>query len=549
MFNTSPLLIRGLIALLLSSVFVLLNQAWADDAAEDQPQERKGPFFDIWEYRVKGNSLLDPRDIELALTPHLGPGKNIDDIYDAADFLKEVYRGQGYPSIDVVVPPQDIVKGVVYFEVVEGRVSRLRVSGSRYFSLREIKEEIKSVKKGEPVHVPSFQEDINNLNRKTPNLRVTPVFKQGREPGTIEIDLRVRDEFPINSSVELNNHATKNTTETRLSASIGYDNLWLENHSWSLQVQTSPQDTDEVRVLATTYIFPGFDKASKVALYAVKSDSEISAVGDAVVIGNGEIYGFRYVAPLNSTRRYLHSISAGIDYKDFGETITVLGSDSAEFNRPLSYGSFTGLYNASILNETSSTKLGFGVTFGIRNFPDSSEQAEFNGKRFQAKSNFIHLQAKINRQDRFESDWRINSRAKIQLADSPLISNEQFSAGGNQSVRGYYESQQLGDDGITASLELETPSYASWLSASVNQWRFRSFVDGAYMVIQDEIKFSGATRGFDDREYSIASWGLGTTLQAYKKLHFVMDIGMPLKENGDVDEGDVKVHAAIKYDF
>lgn len=518
---------------------------YEESLQQSQEPKRKGPFFSVWEFRVEGNTLLSGKTIELALTPYLGPSKNIDDIYEASDRLKEVYRVEGYPSIDVVVPPQDIVNGVVKFEVLEGSVARLRVSGSRYFSLRKIKDELKSVRKGEPVHIPSFQKDINRLNRKTPNLRVTPVFKQGKEPGTIEIDLRVRDKFPVNSSVELNNHATKNTTESRLSASVGYDNLWLENHSWSLQVQTSPEDTDEVKVLATTYIFPGFDSAAKVALYAVKSDSEISAVGDSVVIGNGEIFGFRYVSPLNSSRTYLHSISAGLDYKDFGETISVLGADSGSVSRPISYAAFTGLYNGTLIGKNSSTKLGFGLTFGIRNFPDTSEESEFDAKRLGAKTNFIHLQAKVNRQDRFSNDWRINSRAKAQLSDSPLISNEQFSAGGNKTVRGYYESQQLGDDGIIASVELESKSFASSISNDLNNLRFNTFIDAAYLVVQDEIQ----NFGISDGEYSLTSFGVGFRLKAFSALSANVEIGYPLEDSPDVDSGDIKAHASIEYEF
>ncbi|MCG8315391.1 MAG: hypothetical protein MI976_19450 [Pseudomonadales bacterium] len=527
------------------------EESVAEESVAEESPKRNGPFFNIWEYRVHNNTLLNRKTIELALFSHLGANRNIDDIYDAADHLKEVYRSEGYPSVDVIVPPQDIVNGVVKFEVMEGKVSRLRVSGSRYFSLRKIKSEVESIQQGQPVHIPSFQEDVSQLNRKTPNLRVTPVFKQGRAPGTVEVDLRVRDKFPINSAVELNNYASRNTTDTRLSASFGYENLWLENHSWSLQLQTSPEDTDEVRVLATTYIFPANDSA-KLAVYAVKSDSEISAIGDSVVIGSGEVFGVRYVVPLNSKRTYLHSISAGIDYKDFDETISVLGSDNPNdqgYSRPISYGSFTGLYNATFLGESDTTKLGFGVSFGIRNFPGGSGQEGFNKKRDDAKSNFIHLQAKVDRQDRFDSGWRLNTRSKIQLADSSLISNEQFSAGGNSSVRGYYESQQLGDDGITASVEIETKSYADWFPGIANEFRLRSFLDAAYLIIRDELVSEGITVGTKDAEYSIHSVGLGATLTGVGGFETVIDIGYPLKDSGDVDEGDIKVHALIKYEF
>jgi len=46
-----------------------------------------------------------------------------------------------------------------------------------------------------------------------------------------------------------------------------------------------------------------------------------------------------------------------------------------------------------------------------------------------------------------------------QVASEPLISNEQFGAGGVNSVRGYREGEVFGDDGWRASIEQKTPAY------------------------------------------------------------------------------------------
>ena len=468
------------------------------EKAVGKPHKKPLPMFSIWEYQINGSTLLEVKAIELTLYPYLGQDKTIENIYAAVDALKKLYRKSGFPAVDIVPPPQDIKLGVVRLEVTEGKVSRLRVSGSRYFSLQEIKALVPSVQQGQPVHIGSFQKDISKLNRKTSNLRVTPVFKQGRSPGTVEVDLRVRDKFPLNSHVELNNFATRNTTGTRLSVSLGYDNLWLKNHNWSLQLQTSPENTNEVRVLATTYVLPIFNDAAKLAIYAVKSDSEIAAVGDTVVIGNGNIFGFRYVLPLVSTRTYLHSISTGIDFKDFNETISVLGSDG-DLSRPISYASFAGLYNATMISPGVTTTLGLGVGLGIRNFPGADGQLAFTQKRFRGKSNFIHFQAKLKRERRFDNDWLLAAKTKIQLSDSSLISNEQFSAGGNGSVRAYFESEKVGDEGIVASLQLSTPSIHKRLPKSFNKLRFLTFVDSAYLRIKDEISTDANANNFFGR--------------------------------------------------
>ncbi len=54
-------------------------------------------------------------------------------------------------------------------------------------------------------------------------------------------------------------------------------------------------------------------------------------------------------------------------------------------------------------------------------------------------------------------DWTTLIRADGQWASEPLISPEQFGAGGVNSVRGYHEGEVFGDDGWHLSLEEQTP--------------------------------------------------------------------------------------------
>src|SRR5690606_8847947 len=104
-----------------------------------------------------------------------------------------------------------------------------------------------------------FQDDLNRLNRLSRNLRVTPVLKPGRTPGTVEVDLRVRDELPLWGALEINNHNSLDTSATRLALDLGFDNLWQRQHSLSLQFQNTPEQTQESRVWAGTYILPLID--------------------------------------------------------------------------------------------------------------------------------------------------------------------------------------------------------------------------------------------------------------------------------------------------
>ena len=57
--------------------------------------------FDIWEYRVAGNTLIEQAMLERALIPYLGPGRTSSVINDAADALEKLYRDQGLSLIHI----------------------------------------------------------------------------------------------------------------------------------------------------------------------------------------------------------------------------------------------------------------------------------------------------------------------------------------------------------------------------------------------------------------------------------------------------------------
>lgn len=506
----------------------------AQSVAEHSVVEHR---FDIWEYRVEGNTLLQSSAIESAVSPYLGPQHLIGDVNEAASNLERAYREAGYPTIFVDVPEQDVQGGVVTLRVVEGHLDRVRIEGARYFTLSGIRNKMQSLQPGAALHVPTMQKELSALNAMSPDMKVVPVLKPGATPGAVDLDLKVKDQRPLHGSVEVNNYNSANTTDSRVSASLSYDNLWQKQHSFGLQWQTSPENTSEVNVLVGTYIAPWLDTNNRVAAYIVDSKSEVASVGDINVIGNGRIYGARFVIPLPSDRSYVHSLSMGVDYKDYSEIIRL--DPQNKIDTPINYAVWSFQYNASEFSTSSQTQWTFGSNFGIRGIGNSD--SEFIDKRNQAHANFIFFRGSMKRTDFLPADWQFGTNLHAQLSDSPLINNEQFSAGGASSVRGYYESQILGDNGVVAGLELRTPRLLKTIE-SIDDFRLHTFLEGAHMKVLDALP---------DQENSIniASVGLGLTLKALNSLDVSLDWGRALKASGSIAAGDNRLHAGMEWKF
>lgn len=503
--------------------------------ATEQP-----PSFDLWELRVKGNTLLERKELEKMVYPFLGPKRTIETVEKARNALEGLYRAKGYQTVAVDIPEQNVDNGVVYLQVVEGKVSRLRVKDAKYFALGAIKAGVPELAEGHVPNMPKMQEQLAALSNQSQDRKITPVLRAGDTPGTLEVDLKVKDELPLHGRIELNGRNTSSTSLLRLVSSVRYDNLWQKFHSASLMYQVSPENNEEVDVWAGTYMLPLPNSDAKLAFYGVGSSSnaQIASAGALSVVGIGEIYGARLVKPLPALDSYYHSLTLGVDYKDFREDLFLVGSDAIV--TPISYLPFMVQYGAYYKTKQSLTSFNIGASFSMRDL--GNNQAEFENKRLLARSNYTILTSGINFTHALPWGMEVNTRWNSQLSDSPLISNEQFSLGGMQSVRGYFETEALADDALFGSLELRSPHLYPGRMDTIDKLQAVVFLDGGQGWNQHVLKGS-------PKRYSLLSTGLGMRFQVWKYLSGVLDIGFPLLSLDSSQAGDAKVHFNVATEF
>lgn len=92
------------------------------------------PRFDIFEFQVDGNTVLDAEIIERVVYPFLGERRSFQDVEKAQLALQQAYRDRGFGTVTVDLPEQRADTGVIRLQVWEGRIVRTRVTGSRYYS-------------------------------------------------------------------------------------------------------------------------------------------------------------------------------------------------------------------------------------------------------------------------------------------------------------------------------------------------------------------------------------------------------------------------------
>ena len=506
--------------------------AWAQAADATAP----APRFDVWEFRVEGNTVLPAETIERAVYPFLGEKKSVADVENARITLEAAYRDAGYGTVVVDTPEQRIVDGIVTLQVMQAPIARLRVVGAKYFSQDRILEKVPALAEGAVPNFKQATEQLATVNRSA-DRRVTPLLRPGKTPGTTEVDLTVEDQLPLHGSVELNNRASRNTSSTRLQASLSYDNLWQREHSLGLQVQLSPEDIKQVQVFSGSYTVPM--GTGLIVFSAVRSNSNtVAGVGSTTVFGNGNIYGLRRVLVLEGSETSSQTLTLGADYKSFKESVTVGGNEG--FTTPINYLPLSATYATSLLDKQGGWQFGGGLVLAVRGLASKEEQ--FADKRFKAQSNFSILKFDGARTQNLPYGLTLAGKLEGQLSSQALISNEQFVAGGVDSVRGYLEATAVGDKALRGSLELRTGNLARESWPWIGGLRAHAFVEGAGLWLNSPLPAQQA-------RFGLLSAGMGLRLQAREYASFALDLAWPLRDVGQTAKGDARLHASGVIEF
>lgn len=498
------------------------------------------PTFSIYEFTVDGNSLFTALTIENILSGFMGEGKTLPDLEGARTALERAYHDAGYLTVLVTIPEQRVDEGVVALHVVEARIGRLRVKGGEYTTPSKIKARVPELAEGKVPNFKIVQAELSAMNRD-PNLKVTPILRAGKEPGTVEVQLDVIDQFPLHGSVEFSNRQSPNTTPQRLSASLRYDNLWQRAHSFGLTVQTAPQRTTDARVLAGAYVVPMNFTGDTLTMYAVHSRSQFASLSGAPelgLLGNTDTFGGRYTWQLASSSGYAQTFSAGMDYKDTQQTLLLpggVGTDS-----PITYVPLVATYTGSWSGAERSTMFDITATTGLRSFFGNNDAA-FNAKRSGASASFLALRSGLLHNENF-SGWSLNGKLEMQLCSGPLLPMEQFQAGGAESVRGYLEGEQAGDSGLLATIELRTKQFNLGAAGSEWRWSGLAFIDAAQLAIRQPIAPQPEVQ-------RLRGTGMGLRFSAPGGVIVEVDFARALRNSDLTRAGTKRIHARALWAF
>jgi hemolysin activation/secretion protein len=483
----------------------------------------------IREFRVIGSHQLDRAEIEKAVYPYMGPERTPEDVEQARTALEKAFQDKGFQTVNVQIPQQTGKRGIVFLEVTEAKVGRLNVEGARFFSLKAIKKGVPSL---QPGSVPNFNQvssEILALNQWS-DRQVIPTLTPGFEPGTVDVNLKVKDTLPWHGSAEFNNRYNPNTVPYRLNLATSYDNLWQLGHSIGGSFQVAPQDPSNALNWNAFYTarFPRIDWLRLNLSYG-EQNSNVSTLGGTAVNGAGQTIGFRFLAALPNEKDFSHSISAGMDFKHLNQAVNQTTGDAAIAalpETPLDYAPVRLNYNAVWAPKDSVTIFDAGISFGIRgaiipvyNLGTYGNEQQFADLRYNADGGFFVLKSDLSHTHDLPAGFQIYGKVQGQVSPEPLVYSEQFAGGGLDSCRGYLEGTVAGDNALFGSVELRSPSLLGG-HVGINEWRVYGFLDGGTVTLNDPLPQQTSL-------FNLAAYGFGSRLRMFNHLNGSIDVGIP----------------------
>ena len=197
-------------------------------------------------------------------------------------------------------------------------------------------------------------------------------------------------------------------------------------------------------------------------------------------------------------------------------------------------------YDGAWREAASTTSLNLAAHFALSGV--GADPAQFQLKRAGATADFMYLTADLRHQHVLPWDFRLATRAQGQASATPLIPNEQFMAGGPLSVRGYHQTQVLGDQGVNLSVELYTPRLAPDAWEIVQNLRLLTFFDWATLWTMAQIAPTPATT-------QLAAGGVGLRTLWFKHLLGELDWSYPFYRQSNVGVGEQRVDFRLLYEF
>jgi hemolysin activation/secretion protein len=531
-------------ARIFASLLIATGLATSSPSLFAQQEVAPSPRFDINRFEVTGNSILPAADVERLVAPFTGKNKDFADIQHALESLEQAYRDRGFGVVQVLLPEQDITRGVVQFRVLQPHIGKVTIEGNTNFDNANVLRSLPSIKEGE---TPNSRDIARNLQltAEHPVKQTNVLLRSGESEDVVDVNVKVTDDKPWRVFLTLDNTGTGDTGYFR--SGVGYQNtnLFNRDHTLTAQYVTSPTNVNKVSIYGLGYRIPFYDLNSSLDIIAGYSDVNSGVVqGLFNVAGSGTIGAVRWNTALPKWGELEQKVAFGLDYRAFANQVVPQGT-TQNLTPDITIHPASITYSG--LKRMTAADLSFyaGVSHNIAGGADGNETDWRNGiiARQAVTDDYTILRYGFTYARQFRNEWQMRFAMNGQYTSNALVPGEQFGLGGPDSVRGYQLREVANDRGYSLQSELYTPDFARKVGLS-DTYRARALAFYDWGAVQRNKAVAG-----DIIRDSIASWGLGLRIAYGKRVNLRFDLAQILQGTTSRETSSQRLTGALAVVF
>jgi hemolysin activation/secretion protein len=410
-------------------------------------------------FQFAGNTVFSNTELAQVVASYTGREISSEELETARRKLTEHYVSRGYINSGAVLPAQEIREGVVTVRIVEGQLTNIKVTGNRWLRADPLRDRI-AHRAGAPLNVGTLRDGLQLL-RQDPNVeQINADLQPGALPGESELAVRVHDRQPFWAALQVDNHRPTSVGAEQLVLLAGDRNL--TGHRDALEVNYGVAHVGHGRIefgqpgdFSGSYTVPLTVHETTLRVYGSRNDyAVIEEPFDALdITGNSYRIGVSLRQPLYRTPNRELSLAVAFERRE-SQTYLLgvpfsLETGAMDGNVRISALRFVQEWVDRSPNQVLALRSTFSVGVDAFGVTDNGTGYDARFWSWLGQMQYVHRLG--------QTPHQVILRTDVQWTDQPLLSLEQFTLGGANTVRGYRENQIVRDRGVCSGIELRLP--------------------------------------------------------------------------------------------
>lgn len=460
-------------------------------------------------FEVRGSTVFSPEYFAELTKDYINRPISFRELLQVRSLINEEYKKRDYITSGAFIPPQEMIDGIAIVQVIEGEVEEINITGTRRLNPEYIRSRLRQFIQ-KPLNIRNLQEGLYLLQRDPLIANLSAELSAGTRTGQNILDAIVQEAKTFNYLILLNNNRSPVVGSFRRGIGATEANLL----GWGDRISLFYNNSDGSNSVDLSYSIP-YSPSNGIFRYNYGNNSSRIIDPDFAVFqieSDSEYHELNLRQPLHQTLAEELAIGFTYSYQSSQGRIGLfdlpLSSRGADINGSTRastlrfFQEWTKRSSYEVFSARSQFSLGTNWFNSTRNetFPDST---------------FFAWRGQAQWIKRIDPDILFILRGDIQLSDRPLLALEQFSIGGQESVRGYRQDLIVADNGFFASAEARIPI----LQVSDGVLQIAPFIDFGVGWNNDNIEID---------PNALTSVGVGLRWQQGNDLTIRFDWGIPL---------------------